>query len=227
MISAAGACDDTRTIVIELGTTVCQGPPRSLDIAHRRSRCSPMTGLPSAMPTSCGRSAVPAARPGPATGGRSASAARSTGPSPWCPPPDPESSPCHPSTHCGTGSAACWLPAVSRPSRSCLPHRASLPGHALKVGEAPPPATRSISVRHAAVLTVSDSRCTVAIDRTGVRYGQSIPTGLRGPMHQREDFRPSSRTMTKRPVIQRAVLEPCHVGDAASRPGIGGVPCES
>ena len=70
----------------------------------------------------------------------------------WWPRPDPKSCSCPPSMPCRTGCAARWLPAVSRPCRSCLPHRASLPGHALKVGEAPPPATRSNLVRHVELL---------------------------------------------------------------------------
>lgn len=44
----------------------------------------------------------------------------------------------------GTDLVVCWSSAVLRPCRSCLPHRASLDRHALKVGgEAPPLATRS------------------------------------------------------------------------------------
>jgi len=62
--------------------------------------------------------------------------------------PGPGSRPAPPCSPSGTGSAVCWSPAVSRPYRSCPPCRASLPSHALTVGEAPPPATRSKFVRH-------------------------------------------------------------------------------
>jgi hypothetical protein len=45
--------------------------------------------------------------------------------------------------HCGAGCAACSLPAVAPPYRCCPPHRASLPGYALKIAEAAPPTARS------------------------------------------------------------------------------------
>ena len=99
------------------------------------------------------------ARPGRQVSGRSASAGPSRGPSRWWPPPDPESCPYPPLTPSSAGSEVCSLPAAARPCRSCPPHRASLPIHALKIDEAPPPATRSKLVRHAVVLTPGFPTC--------------------------------------------------------------------